>query len=599
MADVFLSYKNTEERRRMVTRFATILRAHGISVWWDYGLEAGESYAEQIAAALDEAKIVIPFWCEESVKSEWVQQEAARGEEKLFPARLQRVSPPPRFEMLHAAHLEHWNGSILDPTVDEFVRDICRKLGKPVELAPDTRAELASLPPLTPLGPVGAGAEQTKADEPPPAKKKRGGLVAALALLLVAAGGGGAVYAGLVPGLALGGGAGTSMEHPTTSTTVATATSYTRPNDPLLDLQWYLGPSDGGGAGILEYREATGADGSGMTIAHIDGGVFERHTEFLRSPSLIDGYDMVSDPEIANDGDGRDADPTDPGDTCDEAGVPTDSFHGTVNASIIAANTDNGEGIAGVAPGSKILVMRALGRCGGRLSDINDALRWAGGLIPEYDANGNEIWNTQKVDIALVPVGLFRECVPSMQQVIDDLRSQGIVVVTSAGNQRVPTRFYTPGGCDGVIAVGATDASGNLAPYSNSDVAIVAPGGDLTRDDNGDGRPDGVIGAKYSSGCFDVLTNSQSETCEYAFEQGTSMSAAVAAGSLALLWSQHPSDTPDEITRRFLSATIPLSARQCSGPCEEFPGSTPVPGLPGTCERPCGAGRLDLARAIR
>lgn len=92
MADVFLSYRNTEERRKLVTRFATILRAHEISGWWDFGLDAGEGYREQITRELSAAALVIPFWCEESVASKWVQMEAELGKGKLFPARLQRVA---------------------------------------------------------------------------------------------------------------------------------------------------------------------------------------------------------------------------------------------------------------------------------------------------------------------------------------------------------------------------------------------------------------------------------------------------------------------------------------------------------------------------
>jgi hypothetical protein len=78
--------------------------------------------------------------------------EAELGKDKLFPARLQRVTPPPAFEQIHAAHLEAWNGSILDPKLDEFVRDICERLGKPSRLPADTKSELASLPRLKPLG---------------------------------------------------------------------------------------------------------------------------------------------------------------------------------------------------------------------------------------------------------------------------------------------------------------------------------------------------------------------------------------------------------------------------------------------------------------
>ncbi len=156
MADVFLSYRNTEERRRLVTRFATILRAHDISVWWDHGLEAGESYRDQIFAELQQARLVIPFWCEESVLSPWVLMEARQGREKLLPVRIQRVSPPDEFESIHSIHLEDWNGSILDPVLDDFVRDVCERLGKNSRLAPDSKKELSRLPAIKPLRPAGA-----------------------------------------------------------------------------------------------------------------------------------------------------------------------------------------------------------------------------------------------------------------------------------------------------------------------------------------------------------------------------------------------------------------------------------------------------------
>jgi TIR domain-containing protein len=89
MADVFISYRNTPDRRTIVRRLATILRAHEVSVWWDYGLEAGESYRAQIMIELANARIVAPLWCAESVASRWVRMEAELGKDKLVPARLQ------------------------------------------------------------------------------------------------------------------------------------------------------------------------------------------------------------------------------------------------------------------------------------------------------------------------------------------------------------------------------------------------------------------------------------------------------------------------------------------------------------------------------
>jgi TonB family protein len=197
MADVFISYRNMEDRRRLVQRFATILRAYDISVWWDHGLEAGASYADQIMRELDQAKLVIPFWCEESVVSQWVLKEAEVGRAKLLPLRLQRIPPPDAFEAIHSVHLESWNGSILDPVLDGFVRDICERLGKSSRIAADSKTELSRLPPIKPLRAARPAAASSR-PAPGKAAKSGGGAgpaIAVVASLVVLAGGAGAVYA--------------------------------------------------------------------------------------------------------------------------------------------------------------------------------------------------------------------------------------------------------------------------------------------------------------------------------------------------------------------------------------------------------------------
>lgn len=585
MTDVFLSYRNTPERRRIITRLATILRAYGISVWWDYGLDAGESYNDQITAALRDAKVVIPFWCEESVESEWVHKEASLGREKLLPVRLQKVTPPAAFAPIHAAHFEDWTGSILDPRLDEFIRDLCSRLGRSPRLPPDTRAELASLPPIEPL------------QKPANSKKKRGGVgwaVLASLLITVLVGGGYAAWnAGLFDDL--------TVDQASTTPVHVTPTNIARldwpPNDPFLDFQWYLGPYSEGGAGILDYREKTGADGSGVTIAMIGTGVYTDHPEFVGSNSLVAGIDMIRDLKVARDGDGRDTDPTDPGDMCGSAGVLTDTLHGTLSASLISAATDNSEGIAGIAPGAKLVPVRALGACGGKLSDINDGIRWAAGLIPVVTSDQTEVWNQHPADILVLPMGLSQACPSTLQSTINAAYEAGVIIISSAGNQGVSTHFFSPAGCQNVLSIGSTDARGVIAPYSNGDVTLLVPGGDLKRDDNSDSRPDGILGAKYSADCIDIATGTVKESCDYAFEQGSSMSAAIAGGALALLKSQHLDESREELIQRYFAATVPMDARACSGECETYPGASPIPGLAGLCKRGCGRGRLDLSRA--
>jgi len=151
LADVFLSYRNTPERLKLVSRLAHILLAYDIKVWWDYRLAIGESYSENIARELADARLVVPLWCTQSVASDWVLTEARIGKHKLFPARLQRCSLPGEFEHLHAASLIGWNGAADHPLLVNFVRELCKRLGKDPNARPDAIRELLSLPLLEPL----------------------------------------------------------------------------------------------------------------------------------------------------------------------------------------------------------------------------------------------------------------------------------------------------------------------------------------------------------------------------------------------------------------------------------------------------------------
>ena len=386
---------------------------------------------------------------------------------------------------------------------------------------------------------------------------------------------------------------------------VITDTTIT-PNDPLWELQWHFqnnGTGEGesvGGSSFQEFWTRQGTDGSAdVVVAVVDTGLQLEHPDIKDSPNIAPGWDMVSDPRMGNDGDGRDGDPNDPGDLCDPS-VPfaEDTFHGThVAGTIGAAATNNASGVAGGAWNVKIVPVRALGKCGGRLSDINDAIRWAGGLIPAEDAEGNEIWNDNPADVINLSIGLFEYCPASLQDAIDSVTERGVLVVSAAGNARVATQYYAPGGCANVITVAAGDARGNIAPYSNfgPEVDLLAPGGDLTRDDNGDGRPDGVLSTKAATNCYDPVTGEAVEDCFYAFEQGTSMAAPHVSAALALLKARDPDATPEELKATLLAASSPRSAMQCSGSCALYPGTTPIEGSPDMCTRPCGQGLLDLA----
>src|SRR3990172_1035729 len=161
------------------------------------------------------------------------------------------------------------------------------------------------------------------------------------------------------------------------------------PNDPRFPEQWHYrdngtgtGQSPGGISLPRAWDTSTGS--SSIVVAVIDTGILPNHPDIVGSPNLIAGFDMISDPAIANDGGGRDNDPTDPGDAvaADECfpGDPAQpaSWHGThVAGTIGVGRTDNGVGVAGANWTVRVQAVRVLGKCGGTIADINDGIRWA------------------------------------------------------------------------------------------------------------------------------------------------------------------------------------------------------------------------------
>jgi serine protease len=331
------------------------------------------------------------------------------------------------------------------------------------------------------------------------------------------------------------------------------------PNDARYGEQWDLFEAKGGINAPAAWDKATG---SGINVAVIDTG-YRPHADL--AGQILPGYDFITTGAIANDGGGRDADASDPGDwapagSC-SAGAPaqdtTSSWHGTHVAGTIAARANNGSGIAGVAYNAKVVPVRVLGRCGGYTSDIADAIVWSsGGAVTGVPANAN------KARVLNLSLGGGGTCDTTTQRAIDSARSRGAVVVVAAGNANVDAANSNPANCSGVIAVAAVNRNGGRASYSNygNVVDLAAPGGD-----NGAG-----ILSTLNAGTTTPAGDS------YATYMGTSMAAPHVAGVAALMLSANPSLTPDEV-----EAKLKSSARA----------------FPATCTG-CGRGIVDAAAAV-
>lgn len=142
MNDVFISYKREDEAR--VARLVKALEHHGLSIWWDRGLAAGEDWRAGITLALEQAKCVIVAWTTASTGPEggFVRDEAAQAARRkiLVPILLDRVAPPLGFGEIQAIELSHWRGS---PT-DVFLLDLVEAI----------RAKIESRPAAAAVGPV-------------------------------------------------------------------------------------------------------------------------------------------------------------------------------------------------------------------------------------------------------------------------------------------------------------------------------------------------------------------------------------------------------------------------------------------------------------
>jgi|GEM_PF-1015090 len=241
---------------------------------------------------------------------------------------------------------------------------------------------------------------------------------------------------------------------------------------------------------------------SGLDLTHVDGPTY-----------LWTNTEEIPDNNIDDDGNGY-VDDIHGWNFVDENHQLNDDYgHGTFVTGIIAAKTNNAEGIAGINPGAQIMVLKTGNNKGKSHSlRIYRAIRYA------VD-NGARLIN----------ISLGTKDVSRLQQIaINYAYTQGCFVVVAAGNAEDYIAKFSPPGLRRVFAVAAINPDGKRRKSSNygPNVALTAPGGEIYSLTAKDGKADGVITPKIPT--------------KYHRLSGTSFSAPMVTGTASLILAKYP-----------------------------------------------------------
>jgi thermitase len=266
-------------------------------------------------------------------------------------------------------------------------------------------------------------------------------------------------------------------------------------NDSYADMQWALNYIN-----IASLWQTDG--GGGVIVAVLDTGVDSDHEDL--SGQVVGAVNFSA-----------------------SEGTEDIHGHGTHIAGIIAANSDNGQGVAGIAPGSRLLNVKVAddnGYC--QSSAVAEGIIWA-------------------VDNGALVINLsleLKEPTPELEAAVDYAWSRGAIVIAAAGNEGTQTPVY-PALYENVIAVAATSQNDTLAPLSNYGqwVNIAAPGNEIYSTLPGD---------------------------KYGFKTGTSFATAHVSGLAAILFNTVSDSNGDGRLNDEVRAALETGCQQVGGVVE-------------------------------
>lgn len=383
------------------------------------------------------------------------------------------------------------------------------------------------------------------------------------------------------------------------------------PNDPAYtnasaQNQWWANatPSSAANAGVPNIVGAwsitTGrADGQSTPMAILDTGRLAH--EDLRSrntepASALPGYDFVNDVSYSNDSNGRDSDETDPGDY--GCSGQSSSWHGLAIEGIVSAKANNGVGMAGIHWAPRVMSVRVAGRCGAAMDDIVSAMYWSAGITPPSSVSSVSTPPAVAARVINISFGGTFSCDNAYQTAVNDLKSRReVVVVASAGNEH--GAVSRPANCANVVSVAALNRLGLKSTYSNfgAQVTVSTVGGDPAASETytDAGAWSSALG---DTGLYTVgnrgTTSASGVQNDYFLYAGTSFSAPIVTGVIALMLDVNPNLSVDDVIAGLRASARPHVSTALVAAC-----SNSNPGRCRCTTSTCGAGILDAKEAVR